>query len=447
MSKKSGPTPPPAPDPTVVANAQTQSNQQTAAYNQKLNMVNTYGPQGSVTYQADANAPGGYSQTTALSPSQQGIYDAGTQAQAGALGIANNQLGRVNTALGQTLDPGGVKTSYDAGGQIQTGFDQGGQLQYGFSPGQQVQGHVGPQNLTGAYQAAADASYQQAASRLDPQWNLKQQQLQSQLANQGLSVNDDAYKSAMSQFGNAQNDAYNQALYGSQSAGLNAENTIFGQGVQQGQFANAAAAQQYGQNQGQAAFNNSTAGQAYQQNLGAAQFANTAQAQQNAQNAQAAQFGNQATGQQFQQTAYSQQLPINEFNALMSSNQVAGPQGINYTPASAGSTDVLGAYALNTQANQANYQAQMQNQAALMGGLANLGGAAATAAVKYSDARLKRDIRRVGQLDNGLPVYAYRYVGSPQIEIGVIAQDVAAVMPHAVIPDAAGYLRVDYGAL
>lgn len=442
MGKKSAQQVTPV-DPTVAANAQTASNVATADAQQKLNMIGTAGPDGTVKYVADPSQPGGYTQTTTLSPGQQAIYDSGNQAQQGALGIANQQIGRVSDALGQTLNPNGVQTSYNAGGPIQTSFNQGGALQYGYNPGQAVQGQVGPQNLSGAYSNAADASYNQATSRLDPQYAIQQQQLQTQLANQGLSQNDDAYKTAMSQFTNAKTDAYNQANFSAQNQGLNAENTLFGQSVQQGNFANSAAAQQYAQNQGQAQFNNSTANQAYTQNLGAAQFGNTAQAQQNAENQAAAQFGNQALGQQFQQAAYAQNQPINQFNSLMSSGQVGMPTGINYSPTQVGGTDVLGAYALNQQGQIANQQAAQAASGGLMGGLMGLG----SAAILASDRRLKTDIRLMRRRRDGVGVYRFRYHGDPIERIGVMAQELKKVRPDLVVKRADGFLAVSYAGL
>ena len=64
-----------------------------------------------------------------------------------------------------------------------------------------------------------------------------------------------------------------------------------------------------------------------------------------------------------------------------------------------------------------------------------------------SDIRLKRDIAEVGHLDNGLGLYRYRYLWSDQVYVGVMAQEVAQVVPGAVIVAADGYLRVDYAKL
>jgi hypothetical protein len=70
-------------------------------------------------------------------------------------------------------------------------------------------------------------------------------------------------------------------------------------------------------------------------------------------------------------------------------------------------------------------------------------GAGASAAKLFSDERLKTDIKRVGTLDNGLPVYTFRYRGTSKIQMGVMAQDVERVKPDAV-EDFGSYMIVDY---
>jgi polysaccharide export outer membrane protein len=64
-----------------------------------------------------------------------------------------------------------------------------------------------------------------------------------------------------------------------------------------------------------------------------------------------------------------------------------------------------------------------------------------------SDIRLKRDIVPVAQLSNGLRLYRYRYIWSPTLYVGVMAQEVRAVVPAAVTRGPDGYLRVDYRRL
>lgn len=64
-----------------------------------------------------------------------------------------------------------------------------------------------------------------------------------------------------------------------------------------------------------------------------------------------------------------------------------------------------------------------------------------------SDARLKSDIVTLGHLKNGLAVYRFRYTGSDQVYVGVIAQEVQLVRPDAVVRGDDGFLLVDYDRL
>jgi hypothetical protein len=64
-----------------------------------------------------------------------------------------------------------------------------------------------------------------------------------------------------------------------------------------------------------------------------------------------------------------------------------------------------------------------------------------------SDVRLKEDVVKVGQLDNGLGLYRFRYLGAQQQFVGVLAQEVERVRPEAVIRGSDGYLRVRYAAI
>ncbi len=63
---------------------------------------------------------------------------------------------------------------------------------------------------------------------------------------------------------------------------------------------------------------------------------------------------------------------------------------------------------------------------------------------RCSDQRLKADIKLVSRLASGLGIYRFRYKWSPVEYVGVMAQEVAAVTPDAVVTGPAGYLKVDY---
>jgi hypothetical protein len=66
---------------------------------------------------------------------------------------------------------------------------------------------------------------------------------------------------------------------------------------------------------------------------------------------------------------------------------------------------------------------------------------------RRSDINFKHDITLLGHLDNGLGFYRFSYVGSDQVFVGVMAQEVEAVVPEAVTHGSDGSLRVFYDKL
>lgn len=426
-------------DPVALANAQGAAATATAQEQQKLNLINTSDPYGSVNYSA-SDAPGGYTQTTSFSPSQQSLYDAQNATQLGATQIANDQLGRVSTALSQPLSTASLPALQGSayGGQQQTGFtgnapaptrgqqyvgqaqpqfqttfDQGPALQYGYDSGGPIQNSVqntdvqrsiGPTDFTADRQAVTDSVWQQALSRLNPQFDQQQTGLDTRLANQGIGINSAAYGNAQDNLGRTQTDARNQGLYSAIQQGAAEQNTLFNQKLNQGIFANNASGQQFSQGLQQGQFANSAQQQANQQNFQANQAYNNTAGQQFGQNQQVAQFGNDASlnqfnmgqsaqNQQFNQglanaglsnaarqqglneQAYIQNQPINQLTGLLGLGQVQNPTGIGYTPTQVAGTDVIGANALSAQQQQASYQSALQARSAALGGLFSLGSA------------------------------------------------------------------------
>ena len=75
------------------------------------------------------------------------------------------------------------------------------------------------------------------------------------------------------------------------------------------------------------------------------------------------------------------------------------------------------------------------------------GGAAAPLAV-VSDERLKSNIVDTGRVEGGLPIHRWSYAGFPHATFeGVMAQDVLALRPEAVVTGPGDYMMVDYGML
>ena len=82
----------------------------------------------------------------------------------------------------------------------------------------------------------------------------------------------------------------------------------------------------------------------------------------------------------------------------------------------------------------------MRSTLKAVGGLFGLG----SAAILASDRRLKTAIRKVGDMFNGLGLYLYRYKGETETHLGVMADEVAEIMPAALVWHPDGYDRVNY---
>ena len=61
----------------------------------------------------------------------------------------------------------------------------------------------------------------------------------------------------------------------------------------------------------------------------------------------------------------------------------------------------------------------------------------------FSDKRLKTDIKKIGETNDGQPIYSYKYKGEKRTQIGLMAQDVEKKHPEAV-GLMGGYKTVDY---
>ena len=167
---------PPAPDPALVSQKQTESNVNTAVANGYLNRINQYGPDGSKTYDVRGTQNVGgvdvplWNETTALSPGQQKIYDSQQQLTQGTSDLANQYVGRIGDATSKPY-------SYD-----------------GLAPAPVYNEDYRRQQL----QAIQD--------RNAPQMQRDQDTLNQRLANQGISLGSDAWRAAQDQYGRSVND-------------------------------------------------------------------------------------------------------------------------------------------------------------------------------------------------------------------------------------------------
>ncbi len=79
-----------------------------------------------------------------------------------------------------------------------------------------------------------------------------------------------------------------------------------------------------------------------------------------------------------------------------------------------------------------------------------VGQAIQIAAVAASDERLKKDVRPLGRDVRGLEWFGFRYLwdaATRPLRVGVMAQQVARIMPDAVVRLRSGFLAVDYSKL
>jgi hypothetical protein len=412
MGKSAG-SPPPAPDPTVTANAQTASNIATARKTAELNRVNQVGPTGSITYSQgaapiDRNAwinnmvEAERAKWTSAHPAgstpgynNSDAYGAGGGDQGGYYGAGGGATG---AGQAQMFDEAGTRARYDAmptpDAPGQDTWTQTTKL----SPEQQklydltVQGQTTygetannllnntkdqlSQPVNTDWDAERSRLLAAQRARLDPYYSEQEEGLRQRLRNSGLTEGSEGWNREFRNFNQGRNDAL-------VAADLRAGDTV-GQGIQQ--------------------------------------------------------------------TAALRGMPLNEASALLSGSQVQIPQLQQTAGANVAPTDVIGATNGTYQNNLAAWSAQNQQNAATTGGLFGLAGTLGGAAMRYgpglfalSDARAKKDILPIGKAHNGLPLYAFRYRGDDKPQIGLMAQDVEKVNPGAVVTTASGLKAVDYG--
>jgi hypothetical protein len=102
----------------------------------------------------------------------------------------------------------------------------------------------------------------------------------------------------------------------------------------------------------------------------------------------------------------------------------------------------LGAQTYGIQSS--NWRQQSQNDAAESAGVGKFIGTVAGGAMMMSDRRLKKNITNIGETFAGVPLYTFEYLWSDEKQVGVMADEVEKVFPHAVVSLASGYKMVNY---
>lgn len=466
------PSTPATPDYAGAATATAQGNLDAARAATAANRVNQITPYGSLKYAETGTDKYGnplWTATTSLSPEMQQLYNYDTQSALGLGQLQNTGLNYVQNMLQTPFDTSGM-TQYRGDiqsptyGQVGQGpqFSALGQAEAMQRAGstEQLQRDLENQGMAGWDKATG-----LLMQRLEPSLERQQKALDTQLANQGIMRGSEAYNQAQQDLAQKQNDLRTQAAL----SGQQVQQNLFGQALQAGQFGNQAMTQEQQNRLANLGFSNTAAQQdfenrqaminqlntigqqGYQNQLAAQQANNAAMSQGFANQLAAAQLANQARGQQFAEAGYLRNEPINTLNAIRAGSQVTGPtfQNVPLQATTAGA-DLLSAAGMTGNAAIANANAENANRNAMIQGLFSLGSAGVS---KYSDIRTKENIKAIGFLPSGLTVYEFEYkpewkdIAGHGKQIGVMAQEVEKVLPHAVITLDDGYKMVNYGAL
>lgn len=354
---KQSPTPPAPPDYGQQAQAQGAANIDAARVGAQLNRVNQYTPWGNQIY-TPGQSPDSWESTIQLSPDQQQLLDNQTQGELTLSGAANAGLGRVTDTMGTPFDTSGAPSRVTSVAPSQYGMYDGStgaaQKSLDFSslgslPNADQYGQQANQ--------VSDALYHQATSKLDPQYAQQEEQLRSRLLNSGINQGSDAYSQAL-------NDFYRQK---EQDYGDARDRSIIGRGQEQSRLLNDSLAAR-GQGANELTASGEFANQASQQDLDSALkalgFNNATGSQQFSDQVTAGNFQNQQRGASLDEAAFLRNLPLNEYNALISGVQVQNPNFAN-TPqvASPAAAPVFaGAQAQNQSAlDMYNQQVATQN--------------------------------------------------------------------------------------
>lgn len=298
----------------------------------------------------------------------------------------------------------------------------------GGGPSNAPQAQISP-DILNSMQQYSNAAYDQATSRLDPQWQQQQAQFQQQMVSQGLTPGSQAYDNALADFTRGRNDAYSQARDQSMQQGLQAQGQAFQEGLGNANLQN----QLDIANVGARAQMNAAGTYANSSMYGADQNAMTQRLLglgnlgieygnlQNNTNMTDYNMLSGLTGQMNMGDMYNNSLngqQIGNFNSLYQDVPHGGPTPI----------DVTGPYQMGQNGQWNAYNANMQNnnsQNALYG---ELGSAAIMAMMMNCSRDFKdddgvQDAQETLEAVKALPLRKWRYKGEGEKHIGTYAEE------------------------
>lgn len=365
---------------------------------------------------------GGWTRKTTLSPELQRQFDLQNQ-------LAENLQGSAVTRSGQLPNdpfsiPGGLpelSTGLDTSGlpQLSTGLDTS------YLP-----------DINQDFQQSANdveqATFQRIQQLLNPQFDERQRQLESQLAATGNPLGSEGYQGEIEDFRRSRNEADLAAALESVGAGRQEQSRLFD-------------------------IASRSRGQLTGEQLSNAQLAQLARQQGVSEQLSSAQLADRARQQGISEEQLQRNQNLNELSALIQGSPAIGmPQSAQPGQMQMAPADFIGAQQLQTQTQLQNAINAQQASNAKKGGTSALAGTIGSALIgQYSDQRLKSNIVNVGKLHGKLAehdVFTWEWnesangLGLFGRGVGVIADLVEQYAPN-LISIRNGYKLVNYGAL
>jgi len=271
-----------------------------------------------------------------LTPEAQKTLEAQQRVDLALAGLGEQGIGLARDVLGKPFNPNlrDLQTTLGGYGQVAQGPDLDGMGQAGANvraervnrgPFEGQYGYARGLDVSGLPQAPINAgttAQQAIMGRLQPQLERQRAQLQTQLVNQGIPPGSEAYRTAMQQQAQRENDLLTQASVQGINLDLAARQQGLGEQQTLGSFANQAANQIFQNRLAQQQAQNQAQQQAFGQRVQSGEFGNAAQMAYFGAGLQNQDAANRAIAQNFNQALQSQQMA----NAALGQNQGAALQ-------------------------------------------------------------------------------------------------------------------------
>lgn len=203
------------------ANKQFNMNKKAAAFQANLNAVNQVTPYGTSKYKFNKKK-GTFTQRIKPTATQKGLIGQEEALAGSGLALQQNQTQQIANMTAQPFSLSGLPSVDNvdfSGAPAMPTFDTSGVSAM-------------PVADDATRQRTEDALYQRATSRLDPEWNQRQTQLETQLVNAGHARGSAGWTQAMDDFNRQRTDAYDTARSGAIGAGGEEQSRLFGLGMQ-----------------------------------------------------------------------------------------------------------------------------------------------------------------------------------------------------------------------